>query len=325
MGFVSVWLLGLWRYVPGEKDGANVYGSTVMNTSKEMMCFSDFPVPEEFPNFMHHSKVYDYLKQYQERFNLKQHIRFSNVVISCKQADDFNENGSWNILSENMKTNGKVLECFDGVLVCVGHHAIPHYPLDDFPGITGFIGKCIHSHNYRDQKGYENLRVVVIGIGNSGGDIAVELSRHCKQVYLSTRRGAWVLNRVHDNGLPRDINLLNRVNSTLQRILPRGVLRYYSEVPLNKWFNHAKYGLKPEHAVYTQPCMVCNDLPNGILAGRICIKSNVKSFTETTAVFDDGTEEEVDAVIFATGYSCFFPFLEESVLKVSRKCKGMEK
>ena len=69
---------------------------------------------------------------------------------------------------------------FDGVLVCTGHHAEKNIPT--FPGLDKFTGKVTHTHDYKDYHGYENKRVLIIGIGNSGGDVATELSRISSQV-----------------------------------------------------------------------------------------------------------------------------------------------
>lgn len=95
-------------------------------------------------------------------------------------------------------------EIFDGVLVCSGHHAIPHWP-KPFPGQNEFKGRIVHSHDYKDHKGYEDKVVVVVGIGNSGIDVAVEQSRIAKQVYLVTRRGTWLIPKLETRGLPFDI------------------------------------------------------------------------------------------------------------------------
>ena len=77
----------------------------------------------------------------------------------------------------------------------------------------------MHTHDYRNHKGLEDKNVVVVGIGNSGGDVSVDLSRIAKQVYLSTRRGSWVLNRITDNGVPLDIATTRRVIEALRRLL----------------------------------------------------------------------------------------------------------
>lgn len=80
-------LLGLWRYEPSEKHGACVYKSTIINTSKEMMCFSDFPIPKEFPNFMHNVKIMEYFQMYAEKWVtftlLKSQFLISNALFGC--------------------------------------------------------------------------------------------------------------------------------------------------------------------------------------------------------------------------------------------------
>lgn len=105
--------------------------------------------------------------------------------------------------------------------MCSGHHKIPNIP-KAWEGQDKFKGQALHSHSYKDHKGYEDKVVVVVGIGNSGGDVAVELSRIAKQVclfiveickgrqvYLVTRRGTWIFNRIYDYGVPLDA-VLNR-------------------------------------------------------------------------------------------------------------------
>lgn len=106
-------------------------------------------------------------------------------------------------------------------MVCCGHHTDPYWP-PPFPGQQEFRGQIIHSHDYKDHKvdtgygtrdtsqGMEDKVVVVIGIGNSGADIAVELSKISKKVYLATRSGSWVMNRVWDRGEPADLVYLSR-------------------------------------------------------------------------------------------------------------------
>nr|XP_039270440.1 flavin-containing monooxygenase 5-like [Styela clava] len=307
---------GMWNYVPDKYEAGMVYKSTVINTSKEMMCFSDFPIPNNFPNYMHNTKVQEYFRMYEEKFQLRQHIQFHTKVLSCTKADGFAKNGQWKVHTKNVKTGDEKSEYYDGIMVCVGHHAIPHYPLHDFPGIEKFKGKYMHSHDYRDHKGYEDLRVVIIGIGNSGGDIAVELSRHSKQVFLSTRRGAWIIKRIFENGMPLDIIMTKKVNGDIRKILPQSVLDSLARKTVDSRLDHEKYGLMPKHEVFAQHPSVNDDIANRIITGSVQVRSNVARFTEDSAVFDDGTEEKIDAVIFATGYSMAYPFLDDSVLKV---------
>ena len=102
-----------------------------------------------------------------------------------------------------MKTEKVTDHVFDAVMICTGHHAEKNMP--SFPGLSNFKGKVLHSHDYRKPEGFEGKNVLVIGIGNSGGDVATELSRFASKVYLSTRRGSWIINTVNQNGMPIDM------------------------------------------------------------------------------------------------------------------------
>ncbi|KFP64998.1 Dimethylaniline monooxygenase [N-oxide-forming] 5, partial [Cariama cristata] len=208
---------------------------------------------------------------------------------------------------------------FDAVLVCTGHHTKAHLPLNTFPGIEKFKGRYLHSRDYKDTRDFTNKRVVVIGIGNSGSDLAVEISQTAKQVFLSTRRGAWIFNRVGDQGYPIDIVLTTRVKVFLANLLNSSMLNNFVEKQLNFRFNHSHYGLKPKHRIFDQHPTINDDLPNRIISGRVLVKPNIQEFTETSAIFEDGTREDIDTVVFATGYSFSFPFLEGYVKVVENQ------
>uniref|UniRef100_A0A8C2GM15 Flavin-containing monooxygenase n=1 Tax=Cyprinus carpio TaxID=7962 RepID=A0A8C2GM15_CYPCA len=310
---------GLWRFKENpDPDRASIYHSLIINTSKEMMCFSDFPIPAHFPNYMHNSLIMDYFRMYADHFQLKQHIRFQTKVLHVTPRPDFSHSGQWDVETES-KDGRREKQVFDAVMVCTGHHCHPHLPLQDFPGINTFKGKFFHSRDYKNPEEWRGKRVVVIGIGNSGGDIAVELSRMAKQVYLSTRRGSWILNRVGDKGVPIDMLLNNRMNVCLSQMLPVGFINHFGEKQLNKRFNHKLYGLQPAHRVFSQHPMVNDDLPNRILSGTVSVKPNVQEFRGSSVVFEDGTvENDIDLVVFATGYTFSFPFLSSHVIPVSK-------
>ncbi|KFQ73491.1 Dimethylaniline monooxygenase [N-oxide-forming] 5, partial [Phaethon lepturus] len=186
-------------------------------------------------------------------------------------------------------------------------------------GIEKFKGRYLHSRDYKDAWDFMDKRVVLIGIGNSGSDLAVEISQTAKQVFLSTRRGAWILNRVGDQGYPIDIIITTRMKMFLKKILSPSMVSSFAEKQLNMRFDHAHYGLKPKHRVLDQHPTINDDLPNRIISGRVLVKPNVQEFTETSAIFEDGTREDIDAVVFATGYSFSFPFLEGYVKVVENQ------
>lgn len=310
---------GLWRFQENPEEGrASIYKSVIINTSKEMMCFSDYLIPDYYPNFMHNSQVLEYFRMYAKEFDLLKYIKFKTTVCSVKKRPDFSASGQWEVVTE---CGGKrQVDVFDGVLVCTGHHTDAHLPLDSFPGIEKFKGKYFHSRDYKNPIEFTGKRVIVIGIGNSGGDLAVEISHTAKQVFLSTRRGAWILNRVGKNGYPFDVLFSSRLNYYLSKIFSSSFKSGFMEKQINQRFDHEMFGLKPKHRALSQHPTVNDELPNRIIAGLVKVKGNVKEFTETAAIFEDGSrEDDIDAVIFATGYSFAFPFLEDSVKVVKNK------
>ncbi|CAB1324189.1 unnamed protein product [Coregonus sp. 'balchen'] len=172
---------GLWRFKEHPDPGrANIYQSVIINSSKEMMSYSDFPPPAHLPNNMHHSQLLIYLRLYAENFDLFKHILFQTTVVSVRQRPDFPVSGQWEVETE--RTEGqRETQVFDAVMVCTGHFTRPHLPLNDFPGIEEFEGRYLHSWEYRSAEGLQGKKVVVVGIGNSGGDIAVDASRVAEQ------------------------------------------------------------------------------------------------------------------------------------------------
>ncbi|XP_032429033.1 dimethylaniline monooxygenase [N-oxide-forming] 5-like [Xiphophorus hellerii] len=308
---------GLWRFKENpEPDRASIYNSLIINTSKEMMCYSDFPIPAHFPNYMHNALILDYFRMYADHFQLTKHIRLHTRVVNIKRRSDFSRSGQWDVETEN-KDGKKEKHIFDAVMICIGHHCHPHLPLHDFPGIETFKGEYFHSRDYKTPEQWRNKKVVVIGIGNSGGDIAVELSRFAKQVYLSTRRGAWILNRVGDNGIPRDI-VLTRMTNALRHVIPSSYISSIMENKLNSRMNHSLYSLKPKHRLFSQHPTVNDDLPNRILSGTVQVKPNILRFHGSSVEFDDGSVvDDVDLVVFATGYKFSFPFLASNVVPVT--------
>lgn len=316
---------GLWRFKENpEADRASIYHSVIINTSKEMMSFSDFPIPAHFPNYMHNSLIMDYFRMYADNFQLTKHIRFNTKVLQVKQRSDFSRSGQWDVETEN-EDGKREKHIFDAVLICIGHHCHPNLPLQDFPGIDTFKGKYFHSRDYKTPEEWRNKKVVVIGIGNSGGDIAVDLSRVTKQLYLSTRRGAWILNRVGVNGIPLDM-VYNRLGYLLKTILPVSVLNGLGEQQLNQRFNHALYNIKPKHRLFSQHPTVNDELPNRILSGTVQVKPNIRRFFGSSVEFDDGSVvEDVDLVVFATGYTFSFPFLNTNVIPVSQNKTSLYK
>nr|XP_054592264.1 flavin-containing monooxygenase 5 isoform X3 [Nothobranchius furzeri] len=238
---------GLWKFKAiSEPNRASIYHSLTINSSKEMMCYSDFPIPADYPNYMHHSKILKYFRMYAEHFKLLEHICFQTSVKKVTQRPDFSRTGQWEVVTEN-KDGLEERHIFEAVICCTGHYTYPNLPLKDFPGIETFEGNYFHSWDYKGTENMYGKRVVVIGIGNSGSDIAVESSKVAEQVYMSTRRGAWVIRQVSDNGLPVDMKYNTRFVHILFQLLPVNILNWISEKKINSMYDHTMYALKPKH------------------------------------------------------------------------------
>lgn len=305
---------GLWRFKETpEPERASIYRSLVVNTSKEMMCFSDFPMPAEYPNYMHNSQLLQYYRLYAEHFDLLRHVHFKTTVRSVTQRADFSESGQWDVVTVN-REGEEERHVFDAVLVCSGHYTHPVSPLTDFPGYKTFPGRFLHSWEYKDADACRGKRVVVVGIGNSAGDIAVEISRSAEKTFLSTRQGTWVIGRMSSNGLPLDMTAITRFNNTLMRLLPKTLMNWMAERSLNKQYDHRLYGLQPRHRPLDRRPLINDDLPGRILQGALVMKPNLRGFRESGAEFEDGSvEENIDAVVFCTGYRGTFSFLPRAL------------
>ncbi|XP_073711972.1 flavin-containing monooxygenase 5-like [Misgurnus anguillicaudatus] len=127
---------GLWRFKEThEAERTRIYRSLVVNTSKEMMCFSDFPMPDHFPNYLHNSLLLQYLRLYAKHFGLLKHIQLKTTVSSVRERPDFSTSGQWDVVTVD-RDGREEKHVFDGVLVCTGQYTQPNKPLSDFKGST---------------------------------------------------------------------------------------------------------------------------------------------------------------------------------------------
>ncbi|XP_020826142.1 flavin-containing monooxygenase 1-like [Phascolarctos cinereus] len=307
---------GLWQFTEYVEEGrASLYKSVVTNSSKEMSCFSDFPFPEDFPNFLPHARFLEYLKMHANKFNLLKCIQFKTIVCNVKKCPDFSTSGQWEVITEHEGKQESAI--FDAVMVCTGYLTDPFLPLDTTPGINTFKGQYFHSREYKHPDLFKDKRVLVIGMGNSGTDIAVDASRVAKKVLLSTTGGAWVINRVFDHGYPSDMVFTSRFQNTLRNCFPTPVLNWLIGKKANSWFNHTNYGLVPESRTFLREPVLNGELPGCIITGKVLIKPSVETVKENSVVFKNTPEEEpIDIIVFATGYTFAFPFLDESIVKV---------
>uniref|UniRef100_A0A914QKG1 Flavin-containing monooxygenase n=1 Tax=Panagrolaimus davidi TaxID=227884 RepID=A0A914QKG1_9BILA len=293
---------GLWNYRPNQKEGGTVMASTVVNTSKEMMAYSDFVPLDKLPNFMHHSFVLKYMKEYAEKFDLLKYIKFNTEVKTIEKVD-----GKWKITLGNGR-----IEIFDKIMLATGHHSYPIYP--QFRGMEVFKGQTIHAHDYRSYKGYEGKDVFIVGIGNSALDIAVELSKIAKSVTISTRRGSWIFNRCAAGGMPYDIVFHSRLYYFIRKILPLSLVNDFMEHRLQQRMDHDLFGLRPNHRFFEQHPTVNDALANLLASGMITVTEDVETFEGNAVIVKGGRKFACDELILCTGYTFSFPFLKPQSL-----------
>lgn len=174
---------GIWRY-ENDNGRSPAYRSLHINTSRQRMSYSDFPMPASYPDFPHHSLILKYFESYVDHFGFRDHIQFQTQVKRIEPTDA----GSWNITTQT-KDESPRTRSYGAVVVANGHHWSPRWP--DMNGT--FHNTEIHASKYRTPDSLTGKRVLVVGMGNSGCDIACEASRVAERVFLSSRRGAHVI------------------------------------------------------------------------------------------------------------------------------------
>uniref|UniRef100_UPI00358E7603 flavin-containing monooxygenase 5-like isoform X4 n=1 Tax=Myxine glutinosa TaxID=7769 RepID=UPI00358E7603 len=295
---------GLWKYQENVEEGrGNVFYSLITNSSKEFMAYSDFPTPENFPNFLAHTHMFQYLQAYAKEFKLNERIHLKTKVEAVTKTEDFQSSGQWNVttVDENGIKNDMV---FDAVMVCSGHNYNPNMPMDSFPGIENFKGKIIHSKDYKKPSAYAGKNVLVIGFGNSGGDIATEVSEHASQVFLSTRRGAWVLGRISDRGYPYDLLLLTRWKNLLRHYIPWDMFLKFEERNANFRFDHKIFGANPTFRFATDPRSMFLDVNV-----PVCLRTGLISLPDEAEMLKEISQEQEI-------YSHKFPNLKRHTIEI---------
>ena len=294
---------GNWRY--GNDNGvSSAYASLHINTSKQKMAYSDFPMPEEYPDFPHHTQVLAYFEDYARHFGLYERITFGTRVTEIEPAG---EPGGW-LVTTRGRDGALSTGLYGAVLVANGHHWQPRLP--DFPG--SFTGTVLHSHEYTTPEILDGRRVLVVGVGNSGCDIACEATGVAERVLLSTRRGAHVIPK-YLLGRPLDLFLTplgSRMPVAVQRLV-------YALIVFLTRGSQKKYGFPiPAHRLGEAHPTISQHLLPLVRDGVIQVKPNIKRLAGDRVVFEDGTEDPVDCIIYATGYNVSFPFLDDGLLRV---------
>lgn len=174
---------GTWNYRKETRYGqASIMPTTIINHSKEMGALSNFPPRKEISNYMNHEQLFQVMKDYSQHNDCERHIKLNSEVLHVKRADDYEESGQWSVTWKDLLTANVTTEIFDGVFIGTGHINMPI--ISKFRGQDTFAGKILHTHSLKEVDEFSGQNVVIVGMGCSALDAAVEISRVANQVNL---------------------------------------------------------------------------------------------------------------------------------------------
>jgi len=284
---------GLW--VRDSSSGQSpAYASLHLNTSKGRTQFTDFPMPERWPDYPSADRVAGYLADYAEAFGLLPHIRFGTTVSAVDRDDE----GAWHV-----ETADGATESYDAVVVANGHNWDPRWPEPAYPG--SFSGTQLHAHSYRTPEVLRDRRVLVVGMGNSAMDIAVDASYVAQgPVLLSARHGVHVVPK-YLFGRPAD------ATGGALSVLPWRVRQRVAETLLRLAVGRPEgYGLPaPSGGLFQTHPTISDTVLHRLTHGAVEARPGIERFDDHEVVFTDGARDRVDLVVWATGYRVTIPFL----------------
>ena len=274
-----------------------VYETAHIISSRKITQFNNFPMPEDYPDFPSAQNMRDYINAFCDRFELRSHIELNRKVTQVLPVED----NLWRVSFANGEKR-----LYQGVIMCNGHHWCKRFP--EFEG--EFRGEIIHAKDYKQPKQLEGKKVLVIGAGNSACDIASEAARVGTKCTLSMRDSVWFLPKTF-MGIPiADLGKKGRSPAWYQRLMAYILIRL-------TFGKHETYGLpKPKHRIFDKHPTINNEVPYYIKHGRIIYKPGVSRLNGNSVEFVDGSRDEFDLIVCATGYYVAYPFLPKELQRV---------
>jgi len=259
-----------------------------MISSRKTTEISNFPMPSHYPDFPSAKQVLEYLKSYSAHFKLDQHIQFNTDVAKIHPILD---GSKWEVILGSGEKR-----IYKGVIICNGHDWDSYIPT--YPGKPTL--EIIHSRQYRNPEILKGKRVLVVGGGNSATDIACDAAQFAKSSQLSLRRGYWFIPRMI-YGRPIAEMFIHWAPHWFQQI--------YIEIAIRVAYgDFTEYGLeRPTHTLFEHPVSVADQLFHEIRKGRVRVKKDICRIDKNTVSFVDGSEEEIDLIVFGTGYKPSIP------------------
>ncbi len=273
---------------------SSVYQSAHLISSKRLTEFPDFRMPREFPHYPSHTQALAYLRAYAAEYQLGKHIEYGCRVEQVVPAEH-----GWLV----QVAGEPEPRTYAGVVIANGHHWKPLWPQ-----LTGsFDGEQLHAHDYWNAEAFAGQRVLVIGAGNSGCDIAVEVSRVAARTVWSLRRGYHIFPK-YLFGAPID-----RCGDTMSRWwLPTWLARQITAWCIGVAAGRPeRYGLPtPDHPMFASHPIVNSQILPAVGHGQVVPVGDVVRIEGRRVSFADGRSELIDTIICATGYELTFPFID---------------
>jgi cation diffusion facilitator CzcD-associated flavoprotein CzcO len=280
------------------------YDALHLITARDQTFFEDFPMPADYPHFPSRDQVRAYIESYARHHGHYEIIRFNTSVTSVVPIRTGGPIGSagWTVTLDNGEHHD-----YDGVLVANGHlwdQKLPECAAD-------FTGNQIHSGSYRNTDELVGTRVLVVGAGNSGCDLAVDVAQHRREVDIVIREGVHFQPKAYF-GVPRaQVEFLSQFSTEDQDTISR----LLAKVSIGEWHNYPGMP-EPAHNTLAGGRTVVNDLLlYWIQHGRVRVRPGIDRIEGTTVHFADGTSAAYDTILWATGFHASLPFLDESLLE----------
>lgn len=283
---------GIWDI---DREQTPMYESAHFISSRRLSGFPGFPMPASYPDYPKHDRILEYVRAFARHHDLERHITFGVRVESATRRAE----GGWTITLDS----GDVRHC-RALCVATGTTWYPRVP--DLPG--HFDGEAYHSFHYRSPREFEGKRVLIVGGGNSAADIACDAARSAKRAFISLRRGYHFIPKFIF-GQPADV--FSHAGPQLPRWLEERVFGFL----INRILvgDLTKLGLpRPDHPILRTHPILNTQILHHLGHGDIEARKDVQRLDGRTVRFVDGTSEEIDLIVWATGYEKRFPFLDDA-------------
>lgn len=282
---------GLWNI---ENPLSTMYESAHLISSKKMTEFKDFPMRDEVADYPSHKEMCIYFKDYAKHFGLYDHYTFNTKVVKTEPKGDL-----WEVTLDNDE-----IKTYRGLIIANGTLAHPNIPT--FKG--EFTGEMFHSKEYKTADVFTGKRVLIIGAGNSGCDIAIDAIHRATKVSMSMRRGYHFVPK-YVFGKPADtLGGLFQLPPYLKQKIDKRMLKWFTGDPQRVGFP------EPDHKLYEAHPIVNSLVLYYAGHGDLDVKKDIDHFDGKTVHFIDGSKDEYDLILLATGYKLHYPFIDDEML-----------